>query len=145
VVADSDLPLSPAQRQARERKAAALHAVAEEVLGETTPKTRYSLRDLKAFREGLAAFAAGRGQLPETHPALPLLRQALDALAVGCHRFERSAKAEAYREARDVASRAVCALVLDAGEPADALASAIEQELMASLAGLLRRLERRRS
>jgi hypothetical protein len=138
VVADTDLPLSPAQRQARERKAAALHAVAEEVLGEAAPKTRYSLRDLKAFREGLAAYTAAREALPDTHPALPLLRQALDELAVGCHRFERRGKADAYGRARDCASRAACALLVDALPEGDDLIARIEQALIPAIAGLLK-------
>jgi excisionase family DNA binding protein len=142
VVEDSDLPLSPAQRQAQERKTAALHAVAEEVLGATTPKIRYSLRDLKAFREGLALVTAGRDQLPEAHPALPLLRQALDALAIGCHRFERRGKAEAYGRARDQASLAACALLVDAPPGGEALVAGIEQTLIPAIAGLLRRAER---
>ena len=144
LVADTDLPLSPGQRQARERKTAALHAVAEEVRGETAPKTRYSLRDLKAFREGLAAYGAGRKQLPETHPALPLLRQALDDLAVGCHRFERRSKAEAYGRARDNASLAVCALLVDEAPAGEALIERIEQAIIPAIAGLMRRAERTR-
>jgi len=142
VVKDTDLPLSPGQRQARERKAAALHAVAEEVLGEAAPKTRYSLRDLKAFREGLAAYTAARGALPDTHPALPLLRQALDEVAVGCHRFERRGKAEAYGRARDCASRAACALLVDTLPDGEALIERIEQALIPAIAGLLRRADR---
>lgn len=142
VVADTDLPLSPAQRQARERKAAALHAVAEEVLGEAAPKTRYSLRDLKAFREGLAAHAAAREALPATHPALSLLRRGLDELAVGCHRFERRAKAESYGRARDCASLAACALLVDTPPAGDALVEHIEQALIPAIAGLLRRADR---
>jgi len=144
LIADSDLPLSPSQRQARERKAAALQTVAEEVLGATAPKTRYSLRDLKAFAEGLAAYAAGRAQLPETHPALPLLRQALDDLAIGCHRFERRGKAEAYGRARDHASLAVCALLAEETPAGEGLIERIEQEIIPAIAGLLRRTDRRR-
>ena len=142
VVADADLPLSPAQRQARERKVAALRGVAEEVLGEAAPKTRYSLRDLKAFREGLLAYATGREHLPDNHPALPLLRQALDDLAVGCHRFERRGKAEAYGRARDCASLAACALLVDTAPEGEDLIERIEQALIPAIAGLLRRADR---
>lgn len=142
LVKDTDLPLSPAQRQARERKTAALQAVVEEVLGETTPRTRYSLRDLKAFREGLAILAAGRGQLPASHAALPLLRQSLDKIAVGCHRFERRSKAEAYGQARDHASLAACALLVEETPGGEALIERIEQALIPAIAGLLRRTDR---
>jgi len=142
VVADSDLPLSPGQRQARERKGAALHAVAEEVLGQAAPRTRYSLRDLRAFQAGLATLADCRRLLPAEHPALPLLRQALDDLAVGCHRFERRTKAEAYGRARDGASRAVCALFVDPPTGVEPLLEALEQTLIPAISGLMRRADR---
>lgn len=142
VVTDTDLPLSPGQRQASERKAAALHAVAEEVLGQGAPRTRYSVLDLKAFREGLAVLADCRAHLPETHPALPLLRQALDDLAVGCHRFDRRGKAEAYGRARDGTSRTVCALLIDAPPGTEALVERLEQTLIPAISGLTRRAER---
>jgi excisionase family DNA binding protein len=147
VVSAEDLPLSDGQRAAVDRRERQLRAAVEEGLGlsdRAERPARYSVRDLKAFQLALPLYRRAAQDLGADHPATGALREVLELLTRGCHRFERSAKAEAYREARDVASRAVCALVLDAGEPADALVSAIEQELMGSLAGLLRRLERRR-
>ena len=67
-----------------------------------------------------------------------------EQLTRGCHRYERSDKAEAYRAARDQASLAVCELVLTESAAAAQLIHALEQDLMAALAGLMRRVDRRR-
>jgi uncharacterized membrane protein YccC len=146
-VVDSDaLPLSTGQRAAVERRERQLRAAVEEGLGlRDTPERppRYSVRDLRAFQVALPLYRRAAQALAPDHPATTALREVLQLLTRGCHRFERGAKAEAYREARDAASRAVCELLLDAGEATDELVSAIEQDLMASLAGLLKRLERR--
>ena len=142
VIDDAELPLSPGQRQARERKASALHGVADEVLQQVAPRTRYSLRDLNAFREALAIFESGRNSLPQDHAALALIRECLDDLAVGCHRFGYRTKADAYSRARDRASLAVCALMVEPHNAAEPLIERLEQTLIPSIAGLLRRTER---
>jgi hypothetical protein len=100
-------------------------------------------RPSSAFQVALPIYRGATESLAPDHPAAAALHEALLLLARGCHRFERGAKAESYRQARDAASRAVCELLLDRSEPAAELVSAIEQDLMASLAGLLKRLERR--
>jgi excisionase family DNA binding protein len=143
---DSDaLPLSDGQRAAVERRERQLRAAVEEGLGlsEQQRPPRYSVRDLRAFQVALPIYRGATESLAPDHPAAAALHEALLLLARGCHRFERGAKAESYRQARDAASRAVCELLLDRSEPAAELVSAIEQDLMASLAGLLKRLERR--
>jgi hypothetical protein len=148
VVESADLPLSAGQRAAVERRERQLRAAVEEGLGlSDVPQRppRYSVRDLKAFQVALPLYHRALAALAPDHPAATALREVLGLLTRGCHRFERGAKAEAYREARDAASRAVCELLLEGSGPADELVGAIEQDLMASLAGLLRRLERRRS
>jgi excisionase family DNA binding protein len=147
VVSSDDLPLSEGQRAAVERRERQLRVTVEDGLGlsdapERPP--RYSVRDLKAFQVALPLYRRAVAALAPDHPAAVALREVLELLTRGCHRFERSAKAEAYRQARDAASRAVCELLLDGSGPTDELVSAIEQDLMASLAGLLKRLERRR-
>jgi hypothetical protein len=72
------------------------------------------------------------------------LKRVLEQLTQGCHRFDRSDKAAAYRTARDAASLAVCELVLTESASADPLVNAIEQDLMAALAGLIRRVDKRK-
>jgi excisionase family DNA binding protein len=145
VIDSAALPLSTGQERAQERKARQLRAAVEEGLGldkEATP-ARFSVRDLKAFQLALPIHQAAIEALGAEHPVAEALHTALVELSRGCHRFEASDKANAYRAARDAASLAVCELLLSDSPAATALVDRIEQELMAALAGLLRRLERR--
>ncbi len=142
-----DLPLSEGQQQSFERKQHQFRAVVEETLDiepNTTPAKRYSVRDLKAFQITLPLHRRAASELGAEHAATQSLKRVLEQLTYGCHRFERSDKAEAYRAARDEASLAVCELVLTESATADELIHAIEQDLMAAMAGLLRHVDRRR-
>ena len=65
-------------------------------------------------------------------------------LARGCHRYEQNDKATAYRAARDAASAAVCEAIMSGHAQVDDIVTPIEQDLMAALAGLLRRLDKKR-
>lgn len=112
--------------------------------GDSERKARYSVRDLKAFQLALPLHRKAHECLGSDHPATAALRQVLEHLAQGCHRFEHADKIAAYRQARDSASLAICELVLCGRDEAEAMVTGIEQELMAALAGLLRRLEWRR-
>ena len=146
VIDDANLPLSEGQQQAVERKERQLRAAVEEGLGLSDAgerKARYSVRDLKAFQIALPVQRQAVERLGADHPATAALRQVLECLARGCHRFEHGAKAEAYRQARDAASLAVCELVMCGSPESNELVVSIEQELMAALAGLLRRLDAR--
>ena len=78
------------------------------------------------------------------HPATLALHRVLEELARDCRRFDHAEKADAYRQARDAASAAVVELLLCTRPETDAVAVQIEQDLMAALAGLLRRLDHRR-
>lgn len=156
-----------AQRQiARARKAEHLKEIVHEAL-DLTPKTlraRYSVTDLRAFQIALPLYRSARASLGPDHPGVGALHKVLECLAIGCHRFDKPDKARAYSEARDQASRAVCALLIDnrgtAAAPATddraaavlttdgaadttTFVSGIEQELMPALAGLLRRAQPR--
>lgn len=146
-IESGQLPLDEAQQKAADRKQRHLRAAVEEALEvapETTRPHRYSVRDLKAFQIALPVHQKALAGLGTDHPATHCLKRVLEQLTQGCHRFERSDKAEAYGAARDQASLAVCELVLSASETADQLIHVIEQDLMAALAGLLRRVDRRR-
>lgn len=136
-----DLPLSEGQRQAVARKEQKLRAAVEDSLGLEKAKKRYSVRDLKAFQIALPTYQRCLEALGNEHTASRALHRTLDLLSRGCHRFDSAEKAAAYREARDAASTAVCELVLSGGEAGERLANEIEQELMAAIAGLLRRVE----
>ena len=99
---------------------------------------RYSVRDLKAFQIALPLHRKAQAAFGADHPATQCLKRVLEQLTRGCHRYERSDKVEAYRAARDQASLAVCELVLTESGAADQLIHALEQDLMAALAGLMR-------
>jgi hypothetical protein len=105
---------------------------------------RYSVRDLKAFQIALPLHRQTVTAFGADHPAAQCLKRVLEQLTQGCHRFDRSDKAAAYRTARDAASLAVCELVLTESASADPLVNAIEQDLMAALAGLIRRVDKRK-
>lgn len=137
-----DAPKTSSQQGVEQRKQERLRAVVEDALELKPSETqRYSVMDLKAFQLGLPLYHKASELLGEQHSATLALRQALEHLARGCHRYDKDEKAAAYRTARDEASLAVCELLITGGA-ASALVAPIEQELMAALAGLLRRLDR---
>ncbi len=145
LIDSGDLPKSSAQKAARERKQRQLRGLVEEALEvpEELPR-RYSVMDLKAFQIGLPIYRRASRDVGHEHAATAELRRMLALLAQGCHRYEQADKASAYREARDAASLAVCELALADSDVASELLHDIEQDLMAGLAGLIRRAERRR-
>ncbi len=111
----------------------------------TTKGKRYSLRDMKAFQIAQPLLQRAEATLGTEHQACQALRENLRQLALGCHRFDYKEKQRAYEAARDAASLAVCALYLEPTPKVADLAEQIEQELMAALVGLIRRLSRRSS
>lgn len=146
IIESENLPLSPGQEAALERRGRQFRSAVEQALDlpdEKERPSRYSVNDLKAFQIALPLFRSATDSLGSEHPATRALRQSLEHLARGCHRFERSDKATAYRDARDAASLAVCELILaQDGGTAD-LVTQLEQNLMGAFAGLLRRVDRR--
>lgn len=140
---ETDLPLSPGQRQAERRRADHLRDAVSDVLDRAAPRPRYSMRDLHAFATARAIWQQGGTALAEQHPARGHLRHAIDQLAIGCHRYEHRDKAAAYHAARDALSLAACALLLEGDEQHEALAARIENEAIPTVAGLMRRSERK--
>ncbi len=141
----ASLELSPGQQQAVERQERQLRSAVEQGLGlDGERPRRWSVRDIKAFQVALPLYRHCEQTHGAEHPATRALAEVMQELARGCHRFERSDKAAAYRAARDAASLALFHLLLLPGDAAAPQIDAIEQDLMAALAGLLRRLERRR-
>jgi len=141
------LPLSAAQYRQYEQKQRQLRTAVEEALdldpASERPR-RYSVRDLKAFQIALPLYRQATAAVGADHPATHCLKRVLEQLTQGCHRYAPTDKAEAYRAARDEASLAVCELVLSESGSADPIIYAIEQELMAAMAGLMRRVDKRR-
>lgn len=145
LVDSAALPASPRQGEAAARKQRALRAAVEDVLSAPdTPGTRrYSLRNLRAVQVALPIRSACEAALGASHAATQSLYQTIEHIIRGCHRFARGDKAEAYRLARDEASRSTCSLLIDGSEPALRLLDQVEQELLPAISGLLRRQERR--
>jgi excisionase family DNA binding protein len=142
-VDSEDLPADPDARQRSARREGRLREAVEEVLSPDGRRARYSMRDLKAMQIALPAYRALCAATGEDHPAARELAEALRHLAEGCHRFARHEKGEAYRAARDAVSRCALALLVDDEARHGALVDTLEQDLLAALAGLLRRAERR--
>lgn len=167
LVDSADLPRSPGQDKATERKQRMLVQAIDEALDiPASARRRYSVRDLRAYKIAAPLYHQITAALGAEHPVCQALHQTLEELARGCHRYDRTTKADAYRTARDHASQAACqlALLIDraTGQKADTEADlapdqnvqnvdngpalawldTVEQELMAALAGLIRRLER---
>ncbi len=145
-----DLPRSPGQTQAAQRKQARMVEVVEESLAlpASGDRKRYSLRDLRAFQIGSDIYRESVQCFGKEHDACAALQQMLEHIARGCHRYRSEDKAIEYKIARDHASRAACAFALtvavDGVSEAQALLDQVEQNLMAALAGLMRRMERPR-
>jgi hypothetical protein len=94
------------------------------------------VRDLKAFQIALPLYRQASELLGAEHAAVSALREGLVLLARGCHRYGHDDKADAYRNARDAASLAVCELLLTGSEESEPLIQGIEQDLMAAFSGL---------
>lgn len=139
----ADLQLDDDMRQRSTQRQDRLKAVVEDALAPGHTR-RYTLRDLKAVQMAMPIYRdlAARGNGSEQ--AAMHMRQCLDHLALGCHRYDQREKTTAYRAARDAASLAAMELLLgQKTEAEDPLLRSIEQELMPAFAGLLRRSERR--
>ncbi len=141
-VESSALEQDPATQQRLQAKQAHLREAVEDALLPAKGKKRYSLQDLKAFQIAHRIFQGLRSHPGEDHVATRHLRECLAHLAQGCHRYGRGEKANSYRAARDAASLAVLELILCQDPASTGTISALEQDLMSALAGLLRRVDR---
>ena len=138
-----DLPLSAGQQEARERKRDQLVQAIEDTLdvGPRRKRRRYSIKDLRAFQIAAPLYHKAIAALGREHPGCIELHRSLKHLSRGCHRFSAAAKVECYLEARDAASEAACDLALEPDAAAAPFVECIEQELMAAIVGLVRRLD----
>jgi len=140
-----DLPLSPKQERASEQKRERAARLAEEILRPESgaAKKKYSIRDLRAYREGSAIYrelAAGAGA---DHAAAVLLRESLMLLACGYHEFQAETKADFYSRARQEASRATMALLLDDEDAHREKIERLETGFLPALGGLVHQAEKR--
>jgi len=142
VIERAGLTADEAVLQRASQREAHLKAAIEDALAPTGKTRRYALGDLKAVQLATPIYRELVARGAEWEPATARMRACLDQLAVGCHRYDRREKTAAYRAARDAASLAAMELWLRATNGNEPLLDAIEQNLMAALAGLLRRSER---
>jgi hypothetical protein len=141
----ADLPLSAGQERAAQAKAERATELALEVLrpAERPAQKRYSVRELRAYREGAPLYRDLVEATAQDHPAAGLLREALMLLACGCHEFQGREKAAFYTRAREQASRAVMALLLDDPESRSILVERFEVGFLPALGGLIKHAEHR--
>lgn len=152
VIQSETLPLSPGQAKAEEHKEQILiqrteMAVGAEhaakVLGPPDEKRAYSVSSLRAFPICMDLYKELRQTMDEGDPVLVHLREALEHLAIGCHRFHKANKSEAYFSARDSLCRAVVCLLASA-PPIHVLAvERLEQQAIPAVSNLMSRLERK--
>ena len=138
----ADLTADDATRQRSSQREARFKAAVDEALTPAGKARRYTLGDLKAVQLAAPIYRELLSRGAAAQPAAAQMRACLDHLAVGCHRYDRREKKAAARAARDAASLAAIELWLAAADGEEPLLDAIEQELLAAIAGILRRSER---
>lgn len=141
-----DLPLSEGQRRAEELKRERAARIALEVLqpvGEEAPAKRFSVQELRAYREGAPLYRELLALLGNDHPAVAFLQEALMLLACGCHEFHSGKKAEYYARTREQLSRTTMALLLDNEQAGGPAVQQLEQSILPAIGGLIRQAERR--
>ena len=144
----ADLPLSEGQQRAAQVKAERAVEIALEVLQPAADsggerRRRYSVEELRAYREGAPLYRDFLSAAGAAHPAVEFLREALMLLACGCHEFQGREKAAFYSRAREQASRAVMALLLDGAETYREIVARCETAVLPALGGLIRQAEQR--
>lgn len=142
VIERAGLTTDEAVQQRASQREAHLKAAIEDALAPTGKTRRYALGDLKAVQLATPIYRELVARGAEWEQATTRMRACLDQLAVGCHRYDRREKTAAYRAARDAASLVAMELWLRTRNGNEPLLDAIEQNLMAAFAGLLRRSER---
>ncbi len=146
LVRREDLQLSAGQERATEHKRERAARLAEEILRPPAgdPKKKYSICDLRAYREGSAIYLELEAAGGADHAATTLMRESLMLLACGYHEFQAEAKAGFYARARQEASRATMALLLDDEEAHRERVERLETAFLPALGGLIHHAEKRR-
>ena len=140
-----DLGLSPGQERAAEQKTERAARLAEEILRPEggNAKKKYSIRDLRAYREGSQVYRELTGAAGADHAAAKGLRESLMLLACGYHEFLAETKADFYARARQAASRAAMALLLDDEDGHRERIERLENGFLPALGGLIHHAEKR--
>ncbi len=150
-IESDSLPLTEGQRRAAAARADNVREAVESAIeptntaGEAAKAKRYTVRDLRAFKEGEPLYRELIGKCGIEDPAVSFLSRSLELLAQGCHAFHPTDKVAYYAESREAASAAVTHLLID-GDPGDEsrrrLADRLEQKVLPAIGGLIRAAER---
>lgn len=145
LVEEADLPLTEKQRSVQAKRTARLSKKVGKALTvqESHTSRSYSVQNLRAFQIAQPIYRQALAHFGGEHPAVNYLSAALEQLTIGCHRFAKSDKSAAYRQARDLSACAACSLLLSEDSVAVEISESLEQELMPAYSGLLRRSEGR--
>ena len=146
-ISRDDLPRSPGQQRAHQQKAERASEVAAAVLAlgdYEGRKKSWTVDQLHAVRHGEPLYRTCLDQLGPEHEATQRLRAALMLISCGFFEYDTASKVARYSAARDCASRAVMALLLDT-EPRQELLGPMQKDLLPALGGLIRRVQRPRS
>ncbi len=145
IVRREDLPLSQGQERAAKQKRQRAARMAAEILGPDgeDAKKKYSIRNLRAYREGSEIYRQLTADAGAEHAATTGMRESLMLLACGYHEFEAETKADYYARARQEASRATMALLLDDEEAHREKVERLESGFLPALGGLVHQAEKR--
>ncbi len=137
----SDLPLSEGQEKAAGQK----EARSLDLELQATAGRQLSVRKIRACQVGLPLYRELCDAVGDDHPAVALLQEALMLLACGYYEFHGQEKSVYYSRAREHASRAAMALMLEGEDSREGLVKRFETALLPAIGGLVRRAERRGS
>jgi excisionase family DNA binding protein len=133
VLERQDLPLTEGQQHASEHKARRARKTAKS-------GKRLSVDQLRVCEVGLPLFHELQEAVGIEHPAVPLLRESLMLLACGYYEYEGLEKGQYYSQAREQASRAAMALLLEDREPRRDFLERFEVDLIPAIGGLIRKV-----
>jgi excisionase family DNA binding protein len=146
-ISRGDLPRSPGQERADQRKTERATEIASAVLdfgdSKGSKSKSWTVDQLHAVRQGEPLYRDCVEQLGTDHEATRRLRAALMLIGCGFFEYDAARKAARYSAARDCVSRAVMTLLLDT-EPRQDLLGRMQKDLLPPLGGLIRSAQRPR-
>lgn len=132
-----DLGLDEETERRSDAKQARFRQAVDDALKTKGKDRYYSLADLHVVPTATSVYQTLLGNGERWQKAAEHMRECLDHIAVGCHRFHKPEKADAYRAARDAASLAAMEIWLQKDQSKSESLKKIEQELMPALNDLL--------
>ena len=97
---------------------------------------------MRVCEVGLPLFHELRKEVGPEHPAVPFLRESLMLLACGYYEYQQAEKSLFYSRAREQASRAAMALLLETDEARLDLLERFETDLIPAIGGLIHKVDK---